>query len=494
MPGLNFREDRSLALLTDQYELTMAKAYWKNGLAEADACFQMTFRRLPFQGGFVVLAGLEPLLEWLAHFRFSAGDLGYLDTLKDNGGHPLFEEPFLRYLEAMRFSCDVNAVREGTVVFPNEPLIRVQGPVIQAQLVESAVLNMLNFQSLVATKAARCWLAAKGDAVVEFGLRRAQGPDGALAASRAAYIGGCTGTSNTLAGKLFGIPVLGTHAHSWVMVFSHERDAFEAFSRAFPDNCVFLVDTYDTLQGVRNAIAVGRELKARGHRMVGVRLDSGDLAYFSVEARRMLDEAGLESSVVMASNELDEYLIRSLKDQGAAIGAWGVGTKLVTAFDEPALGGVYKLTALRRRGGAWEPKLKLSEQTAKISVPGRHEVYRYFGRNGLFMADAIVDDGEPPERIESIVDPNDPHHQKTLFGYTQAEPLLEPVMREGKVLREPPGLPLVRQRVHRQFELLHAGHKRFENPHVYPVGMSPRLQAIREAMIHDLRRQAAAGE
>lgn len=494
MPGSMFRDDESLALLTDQYELTMAMAYWKNGLADAEAAFQMFFRRLPFEGGFAVMAGLEPLLEWLGRFRFSRPDLDYLATLKDNAGHPLFEGAFLRYLEALRFSCDVDAVEEGTVVFPNEPLIRVQGPIIQAQLLESAVLNFLNYQSLIATKAARCCLAAKGDPVVEFGLRRAQGPDGAVSASRAAFIGGCAGTSNTLAGKLFGIPVLGTHAHSWVMVFESEREAFEGFARAFPDNCVFLVDTYNTLQGVRNAIEVGRRLQAEGHRLVGVRLDSGDLAYFSVETRRLLDEAGLEGAVVMASNELDEYLIRSLKDQGAAIRAWGVGTKLVTAFDDPALGGVYKLTAVRRPGGPWQYKLKLSEQIAKISIPGIHQVYRYVAPNGLFMADAILEQGEQAGDVERIIDPNDVYHRKSLHGYALAEPLLQPMMRAGRQEYEPPALQTVRERVRKQLERLHSGHKRFENPHVYPVGMSPHLHSIREAMIQGLRSHAMAGE
>jgi nicotinate phosphoribosyltransferase len=494
MAGGIFREDPSLALLTDQYELTMAAAYWKNGLAEVEAAFQMFFRRLPFQGGFVVMAGLEPVLELLGRFRFTRSDLDYLATLKDNAGHPLFEEAFLRYLEELRFSCDVDAVEEGTVVFPNEPLIRVRGPIVQAQLLESAILNVLNYQSLIATKAARCCLAAKGDPVIEFGLRRAQGPDGAISASRAAYIGGCAGTSNTLAGKVFGIPVMGTHAHSWVMVFKSEREAFESFAKAFPNNCVFLVDTYGTHQGMRHAIEVGRWLGAQGHHLAGVRLDSGDLAYFSVEARRLLDEAGLESAMVMASNELDEYLIRSLKDQGAAIRAWGVGTKLVTAFDEPALGGVYKLTAVRRPGADWEYKLKLSEQTAKISIPGIHQVYRYAGADGLFVADAILDRNEHPEEVERIIDPNDLHHTKPLRRFAKAEPLLEPVVRGGRQMYEPPPLGAIRDRVRSQLERLHPGHTRFENPHVYPVGISPRLQSLREAMIQELRTHAMTGE
>jgi nicotinate phosphoribosyltransferase len=492
--GLFLKDDPSLALLTDQYELTMAMAYWKSGLADAEGAFQMFFRRQPFGGGFTVIAGLEPLLEYLESFRFSAGDLAYLASLKDNSGGPLFEEPFLRYLERMEFACDVDAVEEGTVMFPNEALLRIQGPIIQAQLLESVVLNLINFQSLIATKAARCCLAAKGDSVVEFGLRRAQGVNGALAASRAAYIGGCAATSNTLAGKIFGIPVVGTHAHSWVMVFDSEREAFEKFADAFPNNCVFLVDTYNTLEGVRQAVEVGKRLQAQGRRFVGIRLDSGDLAYFSVEARRMLDAAGLGSAVVMASNELDEYLIRSLKDQGAAIGAWGIGTKLVTAENDPALGGVYKLTSVRRPGGAWQRKLKLSEQINKISVPGVHQVHRYIDGNGLFMADAICELNEEPQRVERIFDPNDAHRTKRLQGYAATEPLLVPIVRNGKPVYRPPTVPKIRERVRKQLDRLHPGHKRFENPHVYPVGLSPRLQGIREAMIEGLRPRLNSGK
>lgn len=483
-----FREDPSMALLTDQYELTMAMGYWKNGLADREAVFQYFFRRLPFRGGFVLMAGLQELIELLERYRFTESDLAYLSTLKDNAGGPLFEQAFLDFLGAMEFACDIESVEEGTVVFPNEPLIRVCGPLIQAQLLESMILNVINYQSLIATKAARCCLAAEGDPVIEFGLRRAQGHDGALSASRAAYLGGCAGTSNTLAGKVFGIPVMGTHAHSWVMVFGQDREAFEAFAAAFPNNCVFLVDTYDTLDGVREAVRVGLQLRERGHKMIGVRLDSGDLAYFSVEARRMLDEAGLHDAVVMASNELDEYLIRSLKSQGAEIAAWGVGTKLVTAFDEPALGGVYKLTAVRRQGDSeWDYKLKLSEQTAKISIPGVQKVQRYSGADGQFVADAIMDIGEEPERVERIVDPNDIHRSRRLTDVAASEPLMREIFRRGQRVYESPSIEAMRTRAADQLSRLHHSHKRFENPHLYPVGISGRLQDIREGMIGRLR-------
>ncbi|MDH4224783.1 MAG: nicotinate phosphoribosyltransferase [Deltaproteobacteria bacterium] len=482
-----FESDPSLALALDQYELTMASGYLKSGLAETEAEFHMFFRTLPFGGGYVIMAGLESLISILNRFRFSPRDTAYLATLKDNMGEPLFDPPFLDYLQELVFTCDVMAVEEGTPVFPNEPLVRVRGPLIQAQLLESILLNTLNFQSLVATKAARICHAAQGDPVVEFGFRRAQGLDGALSAARAAYIGGCVGTSNTLAGKWYGIPVMGTHAHSWVMLFDTELEAFEAFSQAMPHNCVFLVDTYNTLEGVKNAIRVGLNMKARGVDMVGIRLDSGDLAYFSQAARRMLDEAGLDKAVIMASNELDEYLIRSLKLQGAAIGAWGVGTKLATCQDDPALGGVYKLTAVRKKGQDWQNKLKMSEQSVKITIPGIQQVYRYEDSNGMFIADAIVEHTEKPENVERIIDPNDPLRTKRLKDYASAEPLLKPVFQAGRQVVTTPLLAAVRQRTADQLKKLDPSHHRFENPHVYPVGISPTLHRIRDDMVNAIR-------
>ncbi len=478
------RQDSSFALATDLYELTMAQGYWKSGMAEREAVFHMFFRSNPFGGGFVVMAGLDTLIEQLRDFRFSSGDLDYLATLPDRAGGRLFGEEFLRYLEALRLACDLDAVPEGTVVFPNEPLLRVQGPILQAQLLESLILNVLNFQSLIATKAARVCLAAQGDPVIDFGLRRAQGLDGALSASRAAYVGGCAGTSNVLAGKLAGIPVYGTHAHSWVMAFDSELEAFQAFAAAMPDNCVFLVDTYGTMSGLRNAVAMGVELRKQGHNITGVRLDSGDLAYFSKQARRMLDEAGLSDALVMGSNELDEYVIRSLKGQGAEINAWGVGTKLVTAHDEPALSGVYKLTALRKEAqGAWEYKLKLSEQKFKISIPGILQGYRFYDGDGKMNADAILDANEDPARVEAIIDPNDNTHRKHFRATTKFEPLLQPVFVKGKLVYEAPALEQIRERSRAQLEMLDDSHKRFENPHIYPVGLTPHLNRFRDEMI-----------
>lgn len=490
--------DSSLALSTDQYELTMALAYWKQGMAEREAVFHMFYRSNPFGGGFVVMAGLGTLMEYLRDFRFSGGDLEYLATVEDRAGNPLFPEAFLAYLEGMRFACDIDSVAEGTLVFPNEPLVRVQGPILQAQLLESLLLNTLNFQSLIATKAARVCLAAQGEPVIEFGLRRAQGVDGALSASRACYVGGCVGTSNVLAGKLLGIPVYGTHAHSWVMAFASELEAFRAFADAMPDNCVFLVDTYGTLSGLRNAIEVGLQLRDAGHAMVGVRLDSGDLAYFSKHARRMLDDAGLNDALVMGSNELDEYVIRSLKAQGARINAWGVGSKLVTAGDDPALSGVYKLTAIRGRGGedggeAWDYKLKLSEQKFKINVPGILQGYRFFNGEGKMNADAILDIGEDPAQVTSIIDPNDNTHRKDFRATTHFEPLLRPVMKKGEVVCDPPALADCRERTLAQLAMLDDSHKRFENPHIYPVGLTPALNRFRDDMIARERERLNSG-
>src|SRR5688572_30709583 len=305
------------ALLTDLYQITMACAYWKSGQADREAAFHLSFRNAPFQSGFTVVAGLASAIEYLQNLRFEPADLDYLASLPGRDKKPLFERNFLDYLAGVSFSCDVDAVPEGTVVFPHQPLIRVKGAILQAQIIETALLNFINFQSLIATKAARICLAAQGEPVIEFGLRRAQGIDGALTASRAAYIGGCAGTSNLLAGKTFGIPVAGTHAHSWVMSFETELEAFEAYARAMPNNCVFLVDTYDTLEGVRRAVKVGQELRQQGHEMIGVRLDSGDLAYLSIEARKILDAGGFPKAQIVASNDLDETIIASLKDQGS---------------------------------------------------------------------------------------------------------------------------------------------------------------------------------
>ncbi len=476
----------SLALATDLYQLTMAQAYLASGKADSEAAFHLFFRSNPFQGGFAVACGLARALDFLQDFRFGTEELDYLAGLTGNDGRALFEPAFLRRLAELRPVCDVDAVPEGTVVFPYEPLVRVRGPILHAQLVETALLTLVNFESLIATKAARVCLAARGDAVVEFGLRRAQGLDGGLSASRAAFVGGCQGTSNLLAGRLLGLPVKGTHAHSWVMAFDGELEAFEAYARAQPNNCIFLVDTYDTLEGVRHAIEAGLRLRERGHELIGIRLDSGDLAYLSIEARRLLDQAGLPGAKIVASNELDELTIASLKEQGARIDVWGVGTRLVTGGEQATLGGVYKLSAVREPGGPWRPRVKLSEQAAKTSNPGLQQVRRFSGPHG-FLADVIYDEttGLPAEPV--IVDPLDPTRRKRIAAGTPGEDLLVPVMRGGRACYTPPDVREARTRLRGQLERLHSGVKRFVHPHQYPVGLSLELHELKTQLVLEAR-------
>jgi nicotinate phosphoribosyltransferase len=486
MTALGDLYGRSLALLTDLYQLTMAYAYWKSGTHTKEAVFNLFFREHPFRGGFTVACGLARALEFMEQLLFAEQDLAYLATLTGNDGRPLFEAAFLDYLRQLRFTCDVDAVPEGTVVFPQQPLLRVRGPIVQCQLLETPLLNFLNFETLIATKAARICLAARGEPVIEFGLRRAQGIDGGLAASRAAYVGGCSATSNLLAGQLYGIPVKGTHAHSWVMSFDTEREAFEAYARAMPNNSIFLVDTYDTLAGVRSAIEVGRWLRSQGFEMAGVRLDSGDLTYLSIEARRMLDQAGFPKAVIVASNDLDEHIIESLKDQGAAIGVWGVGTSLVTARDQPALGGVYKLAAVRSPGGVWQDRVKLSEQAIKVSTPGIQQVRRYVGPEG-FVADVIFDAERGVPEGTTMVDPKDQTRRKKLPVAPQWDDLLVPVFRAGRRAYDAPELGAVRARALAQLAGFHSGVKRLMNPHQYPVGLEAGLFERKTRLILELR-------
>jgi nicotinate phosphoribosyltransferase len=476
----------SSALLTDLYQLTMAYGYWRAGKERDEAVFHLSFRREPFDGGYAIAAGLEPAVRWLESLRFDGQDLDYLATIRGNDGQPIFPDDFLRYLGGLRFTCDVDAIPEGTVVFAHEPLLRVRGPILQAQIVETALLNLLNFETLIATKTQRiCW-AAKGDPVIDFGLRRAQGPDGALSATRAAYIGGVESTSNVLAGAVHGMPVKGTHAHSWVMSFDSEEEAFAAYAEVMPNNVLLLVDTYDSLRGVEHAIAVGRALHERGHELIGIRLDSGDLAYLSIEARRMLDDAGFPHALIAASNDLDEHLIASLKEQGAKIALWGVGTKLITAFDQPALGGVYKLGAVRRAGGEWQPRLKLSEQTIKISNPGMLNVRR-FVVEGQCAGDMIWNElqGQPST---TMLDPLDPTRRKRL-DHAEAEDLLVPVFRDGQRVYQLPALDDIRARRERDLGRFHNGIKRFTNPHRYPVGLEESLHELKTRLILEARRR-----
>ena len=491
--------DTSLSLLTDLYQVTMAYGYWKTKTSEKEAVFNLYFRKNPFNGGFTIACGLANVVGYITHFGFSKKDLRYLRTLTGNDGEPLFEEAFIDYLAALKLTCDVEAVPEGTVVFPNEPLVRVRGPILQCQLLETPLLNLINFESLIATKAARLRLVVEKDTLLEFGLRRAQGVDGGMTASRAAYIGGCDATSNVLAGKLYDIPVRGTHAHSWVMSFDDEQQAFDAYADALPNNVTLLVDTYDSLEGVRHAIETGRKLVQRGHKLAGIRLDSGDLAYLSIEARKLLDEAGFQSTAIVASNDLDETIINSLRQQGAKIDVWGVGTKLVTAFDQPALGGVYKLAALRQElpvgqstNGelpAWQYKMKLSEQAIKTSTPGIQQVRRFRDERG-FLADMIYDlermTGQDSETTV-MIDPLD-FTKRRRFDDTQTyEDLLVPVFRAGTCVYALPDIHTVRERVQTQLASLHPGVKRFVNPHTYPVGLEKGLHEVKTQLILTLR-------
>lgn len=478
---------KPLALLTDFYQLTMAYGYWKAGFVNKETVFHLFFRKTPFKGGFTIAAGLEQAIDYIQRFKFESSDLDYLSSLCGEDGTPYFSHEFLDYLAKLKFSGNMDAVPEGSVVFPYEPLLRIQGPLVECQLLESPLLNLINFPTLVATKAARICFAAKGESVLEFGLRRAQGIDGALTASRAAYIGGCESTSNVLAGKLFGIPVKGTLSHSWVMVFDDEYESFQTYAENLPNNCVFLVDTYDTLKGVQNAIKVGKWLKRNGKKMIGIRLDSGDLADLSIKSRKMLDEAGFKEAVIVASNELDETIISELKRQGAQINVWAVGTNLVTAKDQPALDGVYKLSAIRDPGKEWKYKLKLSEQMLKVSNPGILQVRRFMSEQAN-IADVIYDIGRPLEGDCQIVDPLDPTHVRTIKQGMSSKDLLEPIFRLGKCVYEMPALKDIRRYTQEQLSLFPVSIKRFLNPHVYVVGMEKRLYDLKISLIKHIRK------
>jgi nicotinate phosphoribosyltransferase len=484
----------SLALLTDLYQLTMAHAHWKTGSYRKEAVFHLYFRNNPFGGGFTVACGLARAKEFLSDFRFGHDDLVYLRTLTSPKGTRLFDEGFIEYLSELKLECDIDAVDEGRIVFPGTPLVRVRGPIISAQLIETPLLNIINFETLIATKAARIAIAARGEPVMEFGLRRAQGIDGALAASRAAYIGGCSATSNVLAGKLFGIPVKGTHSHSWVMAFGSEMESFEQFAKASPDNCVFLVDTFHSLDGITHAIQVGQTLRAAGHQLGGIRLDSGDLAYLSIEARRMLDEAGFKDAAIVASNELDEGIITSLREQGARVSMWGVGTRLITGHDQAAMGCVYKLSAVRDPGGPWRPRMKLSEQAAKVSNPGVQQIRR-FSSGSEFAGDMIWHDEPGANREPSalMIDPLDLTRRRTFTPDYTHEDLLRPIFRKGVLVSAPEELSGARARVADELSRVHAGIKRFVNPHVYPVGLEESLFKMRSDLMLRLRNLPSDG-
>ena len=482
-------DSRNLTMLTDFYELTMMQGYLNSGMADRTVVFDLFYRRNPSGNGYAIAAGLEQAIEYIKDLHFTANELDYL------GGTGYFNRAFLEALAAFRFTGDIYAVPEGTVVFPHEPLVKVKAPLFQAQLLETALLTIINHQSLIATKAARVCQAAQGDAVLEFGLRRAQGADAGVYGARAAVIGGCAATSNVLAGRMFDIPVRGTHAHSWVMSFDSELNAFRAYAKAFPQACVLLVDTYDTLKsGVPNAIAVFREMRAAGVPLenYGVRLDSGDLAYLSKMSRRMLDEAGFTDAVISASSDLDENLIAQLKIQGAKISLWGVGTNLITSEDCPAFGGVYKLAAEMGEDGLFIPKIKLSENPEKITNPGDKKVFRlYDSGNGKFKADLIALAEESLNAAEdlTIFDPLATWKSMTLKAgaYTVRE-LLTPIFINGECVYDSPGVKEIQGYRKTETDSLWDEHKRLSNPQVAYVDLSQRLYDLKQALIMHTRR------
>jgi nicotinate phosphoribosyltransferase len=470
------------ALTTDLYEVTMACGYWKAGVNDYDAAFHVTFRENPFGGQFTVACGLATVIDFLRHFHFTETEIAYLAAQRGNDGKRLFDSAFLDYLRDLELTCDIEAIPEGTLVFPNEPLIRVVGPIIQCQLLETALLNILNFQSLIATKAARVCLAAENDAVIEFGLRRAQGIDGGLTAARAAYIGGCAGTSNLQAGQQFGIPVSGTQAHSWIMFFDTEVEAFQTYARAMPNNCVFLVDTYNSVDGIRHAIEVARHLREKGHEMIGVRLDSGDRVALSIEARRMLDEAGFTNARIVCSGDLDEYIVADMKQRGAEIDTWGVGTKLATGQPDAALCGIYKLAAVRKPAERWRYRIKLSDDPEKTSYPGSLQIRRFHQPDGRFIADAIYELDHAIDELCIIVDPMD-GRKTEIPAATDYLDLLVPIFRHGDLVYRMPAIETSREHTRQQLSCAPPEILRLNDPAPYKVGLERSLHELRSQLI-----------
>ena len=468
----------------------MACGYWNSGVSDHEAAFHVTFRQNPFGGEFTVTCGLATVIDFLSAFHFDETEIDYLASQRGNDGKPLFSAGFLDYLRSLQLTCDIDAIPEGTLVFPNEPLIRVRGPIIECQLLETALLNILNFESLIATKAARVCLAAENDPVIEFGLRRAQGVDGGLTAARAACVGGCAGTSNLQAGQRFGIPVSGTQAHSWIMFFERESQAFEAYARAMPNNCVFLVDTYNTLEGVRHAIDVARQLRKNGYEMIGVRLDSGDRVVLSIETRRMLDKAGFTTAKVVCSGDLDEHAIADMKRHGAKIDMWGVGTKLTTGQPDAALGGIYKLGAVRRPGDQWQYRIKLSDERAKTSCPGLLQVRRFHRLDGGFVADAIYEIDHRLSEPCTIIDPQT-EQEREIPAKMEHSNLLVPIFRKGELVYQVPNLAASRDYTRQQLSRLPAEVARLDNPRAYPVGLERSLHELRSTLMARAREQSS---
>lgn len=468
----------NVALLTDLYELTMMQGYHHYQM-ERRAVFDMFFRRQPFGGGFTVFAGLEDLLQMVRNVSFTTEDLAYLERTG------LFETSFLEYLSTFRFRGDIWSVPEGTIVFPHEPLIRVHGTILEAQLIESFLLNVINFQTLVATKTARIYLAARGGSVAEFGLRRAQGVDGALSASRAAFIGGASSTSNTLAGKTFGIPVTGTMAHSWVMAFPSELEAFEHYAALYPEKTILLIDTYETLgSGIANAITVGTAMQQEG-RSIGVRLDSGDIQYLSKQVRKRLDAAGLKDARIAVSNELDEEIIYQLVSAGSPVDLWGVGTQLVTGGKDPALTGVYKLCARETESAAFLPTMKVSDNPEKSTNPGVKQVWRFYGDDDYPIADMICLDGEEPDGSKPLrfYHPSGDYRSFLLSSFNRCAPLLQKQMTAGELDHPAPQLSQIRDTTLTNLAALDETYTRLLNPHVYKVSLSRELRNLKRGIL-----------
>lgn len=477
------RAPRDWTLLTDFYELNMMYAHYRNGTHDRVAVFDLYFRENPFRGGYTLAAGLETAVEYLEGLRFGPDDIDYLRSLG------VYDDAFLEMLREFRFTGDIDAVPEGTVVFPGIPLVRVKAPIAQAQFIETALTNIIGHQTLIATKASRVVQAAQGDRVLEFGARRAHGPDAATYGARAAMVGGCDSTSNVLTGKYFEVPVAGTNAHAWVQFFDDELEAFRAWARAMPAGVLFVVDTYDTLRsGLPHAIQVAREVEAAGGRFLGVRLDSGDIAYLSKKARAMLDAAGFPDAVIVASSDLDEYLIRDLKAQGARVNVWGVGTKLITALDTPALGTVYKLAAVEH-DGAMAPRIKVSENPAKVTNPGVKKAVRiYENATGKAAGDLLMleDEPLPTGSCVTLFDPVYPWKRKTVENFSCRE-LLVPVLRGGRLVYDLPGLTQIRDYARQELDTLWDEYKRLVNPEPYPVDLSVELWRLKNEMVERVR-------
>jgi len=470
----------NLTLDTDLYELTMVAGYRRLGKKNQLACFDLYYRQNPDDGAFCIFAGLESVINYINNLGFYPDDIEYLARTG------IFSREAIEQLASgIEFTGDIWAVPEGTVVFPNEPLIRVVAPIPQAQILETTMLALVGHQTLIATKAARLCIATRGAPVIDFGTRRAHGVQAALYGARAAYIGGCAGTSNVKAGKLFGIPTRGTHAHSWVESFDEEIDSFRGFADVFPDNCVFLVDTYDTLEGVRKAAQVAEEMRRSGKSLMGIRIDSGDLAYYSKAARQILNAAGFPGVKILASSDLDEWLIESLRDQGAQIDIWCVGTRLITSYQTPALGVVYKLMAADRGDGKLSPKIKISQNPQKVTNPGVKKIIRFSNGNDRIMGDLLaqVDEPVPSGQPVRAHHPTYDYMKKTYRPPYSAKELMVPIFLQGRQVYQPPGLEKVRERAAKEIACLEPEYKRFSNPHIYKVSLSDRSYQIKKGLL-----------